>query len=101
MAEYIKRADAMKACQEYRSYCVLTSDVDGQYIADGIEEDIVKIPTADVAEVKHGQWIAQYNGSLKPIYRCSVCNERLIGYSDPSKVRYCHCGAKMDGGKEE
>lgn len=47
-------------------------------------------------EVKHGRWIAQYNGSLKPIYRCSVCNERLIGYSDPNKVLYCHCGAKMD-----
>ena len=33
---------------------------------------------------------------VKPIYRCSVCNERLIGYSDPNKVLYCHCGAKMD-----
>ena len=57
--------------------------------------------TVELAEVKHGEWIAHYNGSQKPIYRCSVCNERLIGYSDPNKVPYCHCGAKMDGGKAE
>ena len=51
---------------------------------------------ADYVEVKHGEWIAHYNGSFKPIYRCSVCNERLVGYSEPNKVPYCHCGAKMD-----
>ena len=58
-------------------------------------------PTAEVVKVKHGEWIAHYNGSFKPIYRCSVCNERLIGYSDPNKVPYCHCGADMRGDKSE
>ena len=66
-----------------------------------VRQAIAQTPTADVVEVKHGHWIAHYNGSFKAIYRCSVCNERLIGYADPSKVPYCHCGAKMDGTPKE
>lgn len=54
-------------------------------------------PTADVIEVKYGQWVEQKsNDGFKPLYRCSVCNRVLIGYSDPSKVPFCHCGAKMN-----
>lgn len=52
MVEYIKRSDAMKICQEYSSHCFVSNDANGQDIADRIEDDIVKIPTADVVEVK-------------------------------------------------
>ena len=54
---------------------------------------------SNFAEVKHGYWIKQDYSRFKPIYRCSVCNRILMGYADPNKVPYCHCGAKM-GGKE-
>lgn len=50
------------------------------------------IPTADVAEVKHGEWLE--NGAN---YKCSVCGNTESYYTDS----YCRvCGAKMDGGGE-
>ena len=46
--------------------------------------------TADVAEVKHGEWLE--NGAN---YKCSICGNTESYYSDS----YCRvCGAKMDGG---
>ena len=59
-------------------------------------------PTADVAEVKHGEWTLTktefgWNGSEYPVeYTCSVC-----GRKEEKEKPYCHCGAKMDGGKKE
>ncbi len=47
---------------------------------------IKDIPVADVAPVKHGEWM----GSV-----CSTCGESTSFYYD---CRYCpQCGAKMDG----
>ena len=43
-------------------------------------------PTADVANVKHGEWMDNCNGT----FTCSVCGGRA------SKMNYCgNCGAKM------
>lgn len=68
-------------------------------------EDFVN--TADVEEVKHGEWIEDFKpidtvgmGSGKSSYlvgyKCSLC-----GRSEIKKEPYCNCGAKMDGGKAE
>lgn len=54
--------------------------------------EIDAIPTADVAEVKHGNWIdtTAYCGE----FTCSICKEMCI----TNKYKYCpHCGAKMGG----
>lgn len=50
---------------------------------------------ADVAVVKHGKWIHDYNN----VYGCSECLERET--MSPKKPKnYCpNCGAKMGGGK--
>ncbi len=49
-------------------------------------------PTADVVEVRHGEWIEG-----KSLEKCSICGKK--GFSD---WIYCpKCGAKMDGGKTE
>ena len=64
-------------------------------------------PTADVVEVRHGEWLDNYekittlggNGVPKEYlcgYKCSLCGRTEIG-----KEPYCNCGAKMDGGKNE
>lgn len=56
------------------------------------------IPAADVAPVVHGRWISFLDGDhIMPerYYRCSRCG-RVESRCQP----YCHCGAKMDGGKE-
>ena len=74
--------------------------------AKGIVEDTITLlqnePTADVVEVKHGEW------KQGVPYVCSICgkpapdekntSERYSCWTSP----YCpHCGAKMDGGKAE
>lgn len=64
-------------------------------------------PAADVAEVKHGEWIEETFETLIPVefdendepilhkhirYKCSVC-----GRKERYKELFCHCGADMRG----
>lgn len=67
--------------------------------------EIEDAPTADVEEVKHGEWIKnQYISQVLGIpvkkefvFTCSLCGHDTIG-----KSNYCReCGAKMDGGNAE
>ena len=64
------------------------------------------IPTADVVEVKHGEWlpIVIQDNYLEPPYcdscKCSVC-EYEIDVSE-TVYNYCpNCGAKMDGERRD
>ena len=56
--------------------------------------------TADVAEVKHGEWGDTGIKELDLIYsgyKCSECGDIICG----NMTNYCsECGAKMDGGKD-
>lgn len=56
-----------------------------------------KIPTADVKEVKHGQWSsfpAYKNNYTDICYECTEC-----GCVDTDPMNFCpNCGARMDGG---
>ena len=49
------------------------------------------VPTADVAEVKHGRWLKI---EKQPhLMRCSVCGSTSV----EGNLNYCpRCGAKMD-----
>ena len=61
---------------------------------------------SDVELVRHGEWREEFrsqkspdgyfywNAPQKKIYVCSICGREEI-----KKEPYCHCGAKMDGGK--
>ena len=59
-------------------------------------------PTADVEEVKHGEWVpVQYTYFGLKRYECSECRndeywqKRYLEH----KEKYCpNCGARMDGG---
>lgn len=58
--------------------------------------DIEQIPTADVVEVRHGEWIWTENGEAdyEQYWVCSVCGEKSY-----IETKYCSdCGAKMDKG---
>ena len=58
---------------------------------------IENIPTADVEEVKHGEWIYEVK-----YYKCSICAGKRFNLLLGTDAEYCpYCGAKMDGGKEE
>jgi hypothetical protein len=97
MAEYIKRTDVMKICEGYSEHCFNSNDSKGQDIADRILDDVVEIPTADVVEVKHGEWkhtVEKGNVYNHHFFNCSLCGASAFtsGYE-----KYCHeCGAKMD-----
>lgn len=64
--------------------------------------DVDMLPTADVVEVKHGEWIpiVIQDGYYEPPYcdtiKCSECGAlEDVSLHD---AKYCHmCGAKMDG----
>ena len=95
MDEYIRREDAIK--------CIEGQCVDGKMWGNDESEgtlidaysaidDLMEIPPADVAPVRHGQWI------LFGTHYC--CSECLIALRD--KVPYClNCGAIMDGERKE
>ena len=91
MARYI---DADKAKQEFN---IGFGGVSHAVIANQI---IDSVPTADVEEVKHGEWKMNFGrGYGEKLYFCSLCVE---GDSDTGHDNYCpYCGAKMDGGKAE
>jgi hypothetical protein len=69
-----------------------------------IEWTIDNVPTADVAEVKHGNWVDRGDGD----WSCDRCGELFsfdawgdIHPKDDCGCNYCpNCGAKMDGGEE-
>lgn len=63
------------------------------------------MPTADVAPVRHGEWIGtEFDGYAdgKPVYyewKCSACG--CIFEDEEPAWNFCPCcGAKMDGGEE-
>jgi rubrerythrin len=65
-----------------------------------LEQFVSTLPSADVVEVRHGEWLIQKkqapNGRriLYEIKTCSVCG-KTHGRHKPN---YCpNCGAKMDG----
>ena len=55
------------------------------------------MPTADVAEVKHGHWIRKDYKPCGHDYICSVC-----GFGVPLEYKHCpECIAKMDKKESE
>lgn len=60
---------------------------------------IEDFPTADVVEVKHGEWIVVgRTKGMSAILKCSYCGRVRKGHG---RSNHCpDCGAKMDGGNE-
>lgn len=89
--DYIKRFDALKF-----SVAIVGKLFSEEF---DIKQEIQKIPSADVVEVKHGKWV---NGDVDGIgacgieYRykkCSICDYE---YSFPIKYNFCpNCGCDM------
>ena len=64
-----------------------------------VKRVIMQAPTADVAEVKHGEWFLLDDCLNEGVY-CSVCRKKVYKteYANQKlKSKYCpNCGAKMD-----
>ena len=93
MTKYI---DADKLLEEMEF--VTTDPTCPMHIAATIDQIISLSPAADVVEVKHGKWTLEMDGSGI----CSKCNRWQVAvWDDDGWQKYCgHCGARMDGGKE-
>ena len=90
MDEYIKRETAVRMVMAAKWG-------DG---SDGVMamEIVASAPAADVAPVRHGQWI--YDKKAQRPY-CSVCKGYFYGATN-SPMSYCpNCGTKMDGGDSD
>ena len=95
MARYID-ADALIAKAERVYNYGLVVSVDDINDAPTVIEGIVgEIPSADVAPVKHGEWVLNRT-LIGDAVVCSECGGKSYG----KLHNYCpNCGAKMDGGK--
>ena len=61
----------------------------------GVKALIDRQPTADVEEVKHGEWTQI---SYTTLYKCSVCTDMIDMPYQNKLFDYCpNCGARMDG----
>lgn len=80
MAEYIDREALLRMLPDDLPYKA------------SVKRVLMQAPTADVVEVRHGEW----QDAFDDIQKCSVCNHmcyypRMYGYN------FCpNCGAKMD-----
>ena len=80
MSDYIKREDALNALREYPVTKLKTA--------------IRRLPSADVAPVRHGRWEV-IDAEEPRRYGCSEC-KRLSWHME----NYCpNCGARMDAKK--
>ena len=70
-----------------------------------IGNEVQNMPTADVVEVRHGEWIKMSNNPDDGNYYCSECHNCIdiaTGRETPidRDFFYCpHCGAKMEKGE--
>ena len=96
--EYIEREAIEKAFAEEISTNYLDDYAKGFQAA---LLAVMSIPIADVAPVRHGHWIEEYDcGYITP--HCSECGETALTKEETSYdyvySSYCpRCGAKMDG----
>ena len=82
MVEYIEREKVLSKAAPVEG-CF--SDMISAY-------DVIMLPAADVAPVRHGRWIEHEDG----VFTCSEC-----GNAESNESYFCrYCGAKMDGGAE-
>lgn len=92
MSRYIERKVVINKVNEIPAHF---NSGDIRYGVEIAIQAIKDTPTADVAEVRHGEWLKHYRSgtTVSDGYVSSCCdmwNER--------KSQYCpHCGAKMDG----
>ena len=115
MAEYIEREALLRDISE--SVVVTVRHGKPSPELRGVSKVIDRIksvPTADVAEVRHGVWLWDVETHGDPMYgvdedfgyRCSGCEiwadewgvDGDIYEEPPTRLHYCpNCGAKMDG----
>lgn len=102
MAEYIEREAVEKIINQlYQEPKYQHTDEDFYAGVCAVAGGLATLPTADVAEVKHGKW---HNIKLiTPWVATGICSAcKTLSYINPDfpYFDFCpNCGAKMDGAK--
>ena len=95
MAEYIDREAAVDAVTD-----IYYDTPEINLTAEKFEAAINGIPAADVAPVRHGQWVEKEKCTFGIMYDCSLCENRILDNGHP--WNYCpNCGAKMAGERKD
>lgn len=98
---YIEKEALLKELQEELEIdSPMLNEVENKWINKGIRiaiKDVKCFPTADVVEVRHGEWV-KTNSRLAEM-TCSLCGFTYYGEHDVECMSaFCpECGAKMDG----
>ena len=96
MSEYIEREFALNVlCRENCGHDYEANKCNNCYASNFINY----LPTADVAEVKHGKWVEPHWRNSVSCANCSICGAEAYHYDFhgvQKTYRYCpNCGAKM------
>ena len=93
MARYID-ADALKLDIDLSKGATVVD------MALAVIKSVQEAPTADVAEVKHGEWQEErWCDNFQ--HTCSLCHKTVRVHPQSVTYKYCpYCGAIMDGRKE-
>lgn len=96
MDAYIRREDAIKCiegqCVDGKMWGNDESDEGTLIEAYSAIDDLMEIPPADVAPVRHGRWLC-VDTDTEQFFLCNRCKKKEYWESN-----YCpNCGAKMDG----
>lgn len=96
--EYIERNKIHNCLDDLSSENLIGNDNDTFISLPEAHDRIDDILPADVAEVKHGEWIKLQNGWE---CRCSLCGASAMYHIDSTPSNYCpNCGADMRGEKD-
>ena len=101
MAEYISRETMINLLQSMADNAEANGFSYDREVIEAVRVTLAGIPAADVAPVRHGQWIVKGYVCGETEYQCSECKETEWRTS-ASRLKYCpFCGAKMDGERKE
>lgn len=94
MKEYIEKAVAVKKFENYRRDCEEENDERAAQIFEDCASELMDLPAAEVAEVRHGRWV-NTNKEVEQMCKCSECGYPVSYFW--SRTPYCpNCGARMD-----
>ena len=106
---YIEKEKVLDYIKEYYEQIPLGSN--SRQLVASFKIFIEKAPDADVVEVKHGEWVQEWelekgleDNDEIPYIKCSLCGhtEWYIDKERDTTPNYCSdCGAKMGGGNAE
>ena len=99
MAEYIEREAMLQEID--RAFKEYGQDGDILKLFSECRASILFAPTADVVEVRHGEWQEKrWCDNFQHI--CSLCHKTARVHPQSVAYKYCpYCGAKMDGGSKD